>query len=282
MRLSLRSPPVFAQYYAARRACKLSRRPTPPTGLRNRAPSCPATLQPRATNAPGRRFSRGSCCAAFPPTASRTATAQNSWPCSTASCSAPHSPTTSPPWAWRARPVGRPPPRCACCSLRLRLHRTRSTPKLSGQTPDVRWLAGVNQAAGITFFNREQFDELLTWLQLPALIQIAHAESTQPKSAHSTGIAAIESLRRRRPQGRASRWLQPEEVAGRHRPQLAIQAINVSPTDNQQTSNPAFAPQPPNHARAPHPQRRRLRPYPRHQPRHRRAALSRGDCPPPR
>jgi hypothetical protein len=59
--------------------------------------------------------------------------------------------------------------------------------------PDVRWLAGVNQAAGITFFNREQFDELLTWLQLPALIQIAHAESTQPKSAHSTGIAAIES-----------------------------------------------------------------------------------------
>jgi hypothetical protein len=59
--------------------------------------------------------------------------------------------------------------------------------------PDVRWLAGVNQAAGITFFNREQIDELLTWLQLPALIQIAHAESTQPKSAHYTGIAAIES-----------------------------------------------------------------------------------------
>ena len=59
--------------------------------------------------------------------------------------------------------------------------------------PDVRWLAGVNQAAGITFFNREQFDELLTWLQLPALIEIAHAESTQPKSAHSIGIAAIES-----------------------------------------------------------------------------------------
>ena len=59
--------------------------------------------------------------------------------------------------------------------------------------PNVRWLAGVNQAGGITFFNREQFDELLTWLQLPALIEIAHAESIQPKSAHSTGIAAIES-----------------------------------------------------------------------------------------
>ena len=59
--------------------------------------------------------------------------------------------------------------------------------------PNVRWLAGVNQAGGITFFNREQFDELLTWLQLPALIEIAHAESIQPKSAHPTGIAAIES-----------------------------------------------------------------------------------------
>jgi len=58
--------------------------------------------------------------------------------------------------------------------------------------PDVRWLAGVNQAGGITFFNREQFDELLTWLQLPALIQIAHSETTQSKSAHSTAIAKIE------------------------------------------------------------------------------------------
>ena len=32
----------------------------------------------------------------------------------------------------------------------------------------------------MTYFNSEQFEELLTWLQLPALIEIAHAESTQP------------------------------------------------------------------------------------------------------
>ena len=107
--------------------------------------------------------------------------------------------------------VGRLPPRCVCCSLRLRLHRTRSTAKALWADPDVRWLAGVNQAGGITFFNREQFDELLTWLQLPALIEIVHAESIQPKSAHPAGIAES-SLRRRRPQGRARRWLQPKEV----------------------------------------------------------------------
>jgi hypothetical protein len=59
--------------------------------------------------------------------------------------------------------------------------------------PDVRWLAGVNQAGGITFFNREQFEELLTWLQLPALIEIVPAETIQPKSAQPAGIAEIET-----------------------------------------------------------------------------------------
>ena len=59
--------------------------------------------------------------------------------------------------------------------------------------PDVRWLAGVNQAGGITFYNREQFEELLTWLQLPALIEIGHAATMQPKSAQPAGIAEIET-----------------------------------------------------------------------------------------
>jgi hypothetical protein len=39
--------------------------------------------------------------------------------------------------------------------------------------PDVRWLAGVNKAADTTYFNREQFEELISWLQLPALLEIA-------------------------------------------------------------------------------------------------------------
>jgi len=48
--------------------------------------------------------------------------------------------------------------------------------------PDVRWLAGVNQASGTTYFNKEQFEELLTWLQLPTLIQIAQQGAGQAAS----------------------------------------------------------------------------------------------------
>jgi hypothetical protein len=48
--------------------------------------------------------------------------------------------------------------------------------------PDVRWLAGVNTASGITYINREQFEELLAWLQLPDLIRIAQRTSGQAKA----------------------------------------------------------------------------------------------------
>jgi glycosidase len=54
--------------------------------------------------------------------------------------------------------------------------------------PDVRWLAGAHEAAGTTYFNKEQFEELLTWLQLPALIEIARRDSGQ-----AAAIAEIEA-----------------------------------------------------------------------------------------
>jgi glycosidase len=53
--------------------------------------------------------------------------------------------------------------------------------------PDVRWLAGVNVSNGVTYFNKEQFEELLTWLQLPALLEIA-----ADPSAQTAALAAIE------------------------------------------------------------------------------------------
>jgi hypothetical protein len=85
----------------------------------------------------------------------------------------------------------------AAAQVRLLLSQTAVAPaaihsEALWADPDVRWLAGVNLAAGITYFNRQQFEELLTWLQLPALIHIVQAETTQPKSAQPTGIAAIE------------------------------------------------------------------------------------------
>jgi len=39
--------------------------------------------------------------------------------------------------------------------------------------PDVRWLAGVNDSSGTTYFNKEAFEELLLWLQLPRLLELA-------------------------------------------------------------------------------------------------------------
>ena len=63
--------------------------------------------------------------------------------------------------------------------------------------PDARWLAGVNVAAGITYFNKQQFEELLTWLQLPILVELCHGEAFHPMSEQASciasGIAQIEA-----------------------------------------------------------------------------------------
>ncbi len=49
--------------------------------------------------------------------------------------------------------------------------------------PDVRWLAGVSEASAVTYFNKEQFEELFAWLQLPALLALP---------GKAKGLAAIE------------------------------------------------------------------------------------------
>jgi hypothetical protein len=46
--------------------------------------------------------------------------------------------------------------------------------------PDVRWLTGVNESSGTTYFNKEQFEEMVCWTQIPALLEIA--ANNQPKS----------------------------------------------------------------------------------------------------
>ncbi len=44
--------------------------------------------------------------------------------------------------------------------------------------PDVRWLAGVTGAFGEEYVNKERFEELLTWLTLPALLAAPAANPT--------------------------------------------------------------------------------------------------------
>jgi hypothetical protein len=48
--------------------------------------------------------------------------------------------------------------------------------------PDIRWLAGVNESNGKTYFSKEMFEELLSWLQLPALLEIAQQDSSESRS----------------------------------------------------------------------------------------------------
>jgi hypothetical protein len=47
---------------------------------------------------------------------------------------------------------------------------------------DVRWLTGVHEAQGHTYFVKESYDELIWWLQLPALIKLA-GEAVPDRSA---------------------------------------------------------------------------------------------------
>ena len=55
--------------------------------------------------------------------------------------------------------------------------------------PDVRWLTGVNNSAGAVYFNKEQFEELLSWMQLPALLEIARHDAVKPSSINRIELA---------------------------------------------------------------------------------------------
>jgi len=61
----------------------------------------------------------------------------------------------------------------------------RRIPVLSAalwQDPDVRWLTGAHDDAGRSYFVKESYEELLWWLQLPALCKLA-AQSVPARSA---------------------------------------------------------------------------------------------------
>jgi hypothetical protein len=59
---------------------------------------------------------------------------------------------------------------------------------------DVRWLTGINEASGKTYFNREAFDELVRWIQLPALVRVALQGSGVKQFAGMEDDLARESL----------------------------------------------------------------------------------------
>ena len=60
--------------------------------------------------------------------------------------------------------------------MSLQLIRTAPSPILA------RMVTGVHEARGYTYFVKESYDELIWWLQLPALIELA-GEAVPDRSA---------------------------------------------------------------------------------------------------
>jgi glycosidase len=61
--------------------------------------------------------------------------------------------------------------------------------------PDVRWLAGVNESNGKTYFNKELFEELVSWLQLPALMKIAQQDTGETQSIEELETAISQACK---------------------------------------------------------------------------------------
>ena len=66
---------------------------------------------------------------------------------------------------------------------------------------DVRWLAGVNEASGKTYFNKEQFEGLVCWLQLPALLEAAGKDAVVSQSVREIETAVSTVCRAARDAG---------------------------------------------------------------------------------
>jgi hypothetical protein len=61
------------------------------------------------------------------------------------------------------------------------------------QDADVRWLTGAHEAGGHSYFIKESYEELLWWLQLPALCKLATAPAAGKAEAQAMGKAIAEA-----------------------------------------------------------------------------------------
>jgi len=57
--------------------------------------------------------------------------------------------------------------------------------------PDVRWLAEISDSAGKEYLNREHFEALICWLQLPALVEISKGPSPFSEAANEIATIAV-------------------------------------------------------------------------------------------
>jgi len=81
----------------------------------------------------------------------------------------------------------------AAARVRILLSHTDTSPEATRTEkfwfdPDVRWLAGVNESSSTTYFNKEGFEELLGWLQIPALLK-----TVEQSPAHAYSVTKLEN-----------------------------------------------------------------------------------------
>ena len=60
--------------------------------------------------------------------------------------------------------------------------------------PDVRWLAGVNDSNGVTYFNKESFEQLVWLCTLPKLLRIAAQAEPSEKAIHAVEQEIVRQL----------------------------------------------------------------------------------------
>jgi hypothetical protein len=89
------------------------------------------------------------------------------------------------------------------------------------QDPDVRWLTGAHEAEGRWYFIKESYEELLWWLQLPALCKMADnmasplpAPGAGASEAHSMAKAIAEAVQAATSAGYSIDALLAESEAG--------------------------------------------------------------------
>ena len=90
----------------------------------------------------------------------------------------------------------------AVASLRLLLSPTFAHPAKSAapvlcsskelwSDPEIKWLLGINQSNKITYFNKELFEEMLWWTELPVLLNILEEKTDGPCGCRADGGADI-------------------------------------------------------------------------------------------
>ena len=76
--------------------------------------------------------------------------------------------------------------------------------------PDLRWLTGTHEAEGHSYIVREQYEELLWWLQLPSLLKLAIQPSPDRAAVEQLGAAIQSAMSSIEAAGyRIDQWIAP-------------------------------------------------------------------------